>query len=74
MVNSQKGVKTMMKKCQCHKCKHIFDYSELSEDVSQRHLSPCCNSSYTVLDRELDRFFEKYLDVNNDKRYYEYGR
>lgn len=61
-----------MKKCQCHKCKHIFNYSELSKDVSQRHKSPCCSASYMILDIGLDKFFEKYLFVNNDRRYYEY--
>lgn len=58
--------------CQCHSCNQIFNYSELSEDPRYRHLSPCCQSSYSVLSPELDDFFEKYLDVNNDPRYYEY--
>lgn len=59
-------------KCQCHKCKKVFEYTELTDDVYNRHLSPCCKSSYHVLDADLDRFFDKYLYVNTDKRYYEY--
>ncbi len=59
-------------KFQCTKCNHIFSYSELSEDVRQRHLSPCCKRSYYVLNADLDAFFDKRSDVNNDKRYYEY--
>lgn len=61
-----------MVKCQCHKCKKVFEYTELSDDVHCRHLSPCCGSSYHVLDADLDSFFDKYLYVNTDKRYYEY--
>lgn len=61
-------------KCQCHKCNQVFDYSELSEDVHQRHISPCCNSSYSVLDLWIDEFFDKFLYVNNDRKYYEYPR
>lgn len=59
-------------KCQCHKCKKVFEYTDLSDDVYNRHLSPCCKSSYHVLDADLDSFFDKYLYVNTDKRYYEY--
>lgn len=61
-------------KCQCHKCKEIFSYSELSEDVKMRHQTPCCKASYSVLNRSLDQFFQKFLDVNNDKKYYEYKK
>lgn len=59
-------------KYQCHKCHKIFKYSDLSQDTSKRHESPCCNSSYSVLSAKLDKFFEQYLDVNNDPRYYTY--
>lgn len=59
-------------KCQCHKCKQIFDFSELSEDAGLRHVSPCCKSSYHILDAKLDKFFERYLYVNDDARYYDY--
>lgn len=59
-------------KCKCNACGHIFDYSELSKDVKQRHLSPCCKSSYHNLDPELDNFLERYLRVNDDPKYYEY--
>lgn len=58
--------------CQCHKCHQVFKYSELSKDVHLRHQSPCCKSSYTVLSAELDAFFSKNMDVNNDPRYYDY--
>jgi len=61
-----------MRLCQCHKCNQTFNYSNLSDDPKERHLSPCCKASYSVLDPKLDKFFEKYLDVNNDPKYYEY--
>lgn len=59
-------------KCQCHKCKEVFDYSSLSTDVKKRHVSPCCGASYSVLNRSLDQYFEKFLYINNDSKYYEY--
>lgn len=56
--------------CQCHTCNKVFSYSDLNQDISKRHISPCCQASYSVLDPKLDKFFDRYLDVNNDKRYY----
>ena len=59
-------------KYRCHKCRNIFNYSDLSEDTTQRHKSPCCGSSYSALSAKLDKYLEKFLDVNNDLKYYEY--
>lgn len=54
--------------CQCHKCGETFNYMQHMDS----NKSPCCHSSYSILDPSLDQFFSKYLDVNNDQRYYEY--
>lgn len=54
--------------CQCHKCGNTFLYVKYQDSVR----SPCCNSSYSILDPDLDRYFQKFLDVNNDPKYYEY--
>lgn len=59
-------------KCQCNKCKEVFSYSKLSSDIKMRHKSPCCQASYTILDRSLDQFFDKFLYINNDPKYYNY--
>lgn len=58
--------------CQCHKCKQVFSKSQLSKDIKMRHLSPCCKSSYTVLNRSLDHYFQKFLYVNTDPKYFQY--
>ena len=58
--------------CQCHKCNNLFKRTLLSSDPKERHMSPCCEASYSTLDRKLDRFFLKFLDVNYDEKYYEY--
>ena len=70
--NTQDTNKSRDTPCQCHKCKQIFHKSQLSSDVQKRHLSPCCNSSYTVLSKSLDIFFEKYLYINTDLKYFNY--
>lgn len=62
------------KVCQCHSCNQLFAYSDLSSNPRYRHISSCCHASYSILSPKLDRFFDKYLDVNNDPRYYEYKR
>lgn len=61
-------------KYQCHQCNEIFDYSELSQDVKGRHISPCCGSSYTCVDLEhkLEWYLDKFLYINKDPKYYEY--
>ncbi len=56
--------------CQCHVCGNLFEYSNLPEDNRIKHISPCCRSSYSVLSPVLDRFFQKFYDINNDEKYY----
>lgn len=58
--------------CQCHTCGETFLYSNLSINPKNKHISPCCRGSYSVLDRRLDAFFEKYLEINSDLKYYTY--
>lgn len=70
----KEGGYTMEKEyiCQCHCCKKIFAFEDLAQDPAKRHLSPCCGSSYSVLNREVDLFFAKYFRINIDIRYYRY--
>lgn len=54
--------------CQCHHCGETFPYKLIEREIK----SPCCHSTYSILDPDLDRYFQKYLFVNNDSKYYEY--
>lgn len=61
-------------RCQCHQCNRVFDYFELSQDVKEKHVTPCCKSSYTIIDFDsrTEWYFNKFLYVNKDPKYYEY--
>lgn len=64
--------------CQCSKCGAVFDKDDLVKVTFKNRIfynrSPCCKSSYSVLDEDLDEYFHKFLYINNDPKYYRYKK
>lgn len=59
--------------CQCRKCGKIFDIKEATDIGVGSMKSPCCDWSFYVVDNKTTAWLDdKYLDVNNDDRYYSY--
>lgn len=61
----------------CKKCRKVFDigdaaitYREYGGAKMRDKVCPHCGGGFRAVD--LSTYFDKYLDVNNDIRYYEY--
>jgi alpha-D-ribose 1-methylphosphonate 5-phosphate C-P lyase len=59
--------------CKCLGCNKFFSIEEIVIDDRGHKTTPCCNTNYFIIKpSRMELFFDRYLDVNKDPKYYEY--